>query len=245
MITNGELRLLQKTVVQAELVLDVGANVGDWTLHALGANPSLTIHCFEPSADAFKRLSSRGFPQHVILNNCGLSSTEGTGLLHVFDEASGNNSLYRRTGLEAGWGLAPQRQEERVQLRTLDRYCETAGIAHVDFMKVDVEGHEMEVFKGASSLLRQGRIGMIQFEYGGCNIDSRTLLKDFFEFFQGLDYDLYKVFPSALRPVPRYDQRLENFQHQNWVAKSRMLKGLGRASAGGRLPFSPPMPGSI
>lgn len=106
-------------------------------------------------------------------------------------------------------------------MQTLDRYCETADIAYIDFMKVDVEGHELEVFKGAMTLLRQKRIGMIQFEYGGCNIDARTLLKDFIEFFEALDYDLYKVFATELRRVPRYDQRLENFQYQNWVAKSR------------------------
>jgi hypothetical protein len=81
-----------------------------------------------------------------------------------------------------------------------------------------VEGHELEVFKGAGDLLAQGRIGIVQFEYGGCNIDSRALLQDFFDFFDPLPYALHKLYPARLRRHDRYDQRLENFQYQNWVA---------------------------
>ncbi len=88
----------------------------------------------------------------------------------------------------------------------------------IDLVKVDVEGHELEVFKGAAGMLAQGKIKRIQFEYGGCNIDSRVLLKDLFEFLLPYGYAFYKVFPRELRRVPRYDQRLENFQYQNWVA---------------------------
>ena len=81
-----------------------------------------------------------------------------------------------------------------------------------------MEGHELEVFKGAAGMLTQGKIKRIQFEYGGCNIDSRVLLKDLFEFLLPYGYAFYKVFPRELRRVLRYDQRLENFQYQNWVA---------------------------
>ena len=87
----------------------------------------------------------------------------------------------------------------------------------IDLMKVDVEGHELEVFKGAVGMLAQGKIKRIQFEYGGCNIDSRVLLKNLFDFLVPYGYTFYKVFPRELRRVPRYDQRLENFQYQNWV----------------------------
>jgi len=85
-------------------------------------------------------------------------------------------------------------------------------------MKVDVEGHELEVFKGAQGMLEKGAVKRIQFEYGGCNIDARMLLKDFFAFCAPYRYAFYKIYPHDLRHIPRYDQRLENFQYQNWVA---------------------------
>ena len=86
-------------------------------------------------------------------------------------------------------------------------------------MKLDVEGHELEVLRGMTATLKRRQMGTIQFEYGGCNIDSRALLKDIFAFLKAQDYELYKMHPKSLRHVPGYDQRLENFQYQNWVAR--------------------------
>jgi hypothetical protein len=94
-------------------------------------------------------------------------------------------------------------------------------VQFIDFLKVDVEGHELEVFKGTKEMLGKGAIKYIQFEYGGCNIDARMLLKDLFNFFLPYHYTLYKIYPHELRHVPRYDQRLENFQYQNWVAVAK------------------------
>lgn len=67
-------------------------------------------------------------------------------------------------------------------------------------------------------MLDQGRIHQIQFEYGGTYIDARILLKDLFDFLIPYGYRLYKIYPNELRPIECYDQRLENFQYQNWVA---------------------------
>jgi len=89
---------------------------------------------------------------------------------------------------------------------------------NVDFLKVDVEGHELECFRGANTLLSNRRIKAIQFEYGGCNIDSRVFLKDIFAFFGDFPrYHFFKILPHGLRLVQTYDQRLDNFQYQNWA----------------------------
>lgn len=198
------------------VVFDVGANVGDWTALALRINSHLTIHCFEPSCATYQRLLART-PSQVICNNFGLSSRVEERTLFVFENHSGCNSLYRRQGLEDGWGLATQKREETIHLETIDDYCQIHGVQAIDFLKVDVEGHELEVFKGAKGMLSRGTIKYIQFEYGGCNIDARVLLKDIFEFFTPHPYNFFKIYPRELRAVPRYDQRLENFQYQNWA----------------------------
>ncbi len=49
-------------------------------------------------------------------------------------------------------------------------------------------------------------------------IDSRTLLKDFFELLSPHGFQLHKLYPTSLKHISRYDQALENFQYQNWVA---------------------------
>lgn len=216
--TNGELRFMQRVLGNCQTVFDVGANVGRWTAIALGINPQLNVHCFEPSQVTYKRLLAQAFPPSVICNNFGLSSAPGTRTLYVFENGGGMNSLYLREGLEGRHGLEPQKRTKTIRVDTLDRYCEEHGIQAVDFLKLDVEGHELEVLKGASEMLGAGQIKIVQFEYGGCNIDARVLLKDLFAFFQRFGYALYKLYPERLRRVVRYDQRFENFQYQNWVA---------------------------
>lgn len=221
-VSNGELDFAKAVLPLCAVVVDCGANVGDWSALALQANSDLTIHQFEPSEATYQTLTAHVWPRsaHVVANNCALGAAIGEAELFVFGAAQGTNSLYRRVGLEDGWGLSVQ-TTERVRLETLDNYAEHAGLAAIDFLKVDVEGHELEVFKGASRLLTNHAIRYVQFEYGGCNIDSRTLLKDFFEFFLERAYDLYKILPGQRQLVRRYDQRLENFHYQNWVATPR------------------------
>lgn len=217
METNGELRLMRQILPKCHTVFDIGANVGHWATLALQINPSLNLHCFEPSRTTYQQLMGNPFPSNVVCNNFGLSSVPHEANLLVFDDGSGLNSLYRRQGLEEGWGLAPQEREEVVHLETVDIYCSCSKIQAVDFIKVDVEGHELEVFKGMRNMLASEQIGAVQFEYGGCNIDARVLLKDLFDFFKPFAYTFYKIYPHTLQRAYRYDQRHENFQYQNWI----------------------------
>jgi FkbM family methyltransferase len=220
MQTNGEFRFMRWCLPQCETVFDIGANVGEWTALALTINPRAIIHCFEPSSSAYARLVSRGFPGTVVCNNFGISSARREARLFVFEECSGNNSLYQRQGLES-FGLSTQQRVEAVRLETLDQYCLERGIGVIHFAKVDVEGHELEVFKGMTRLISSGQVRVVQFEYGGCNIDSGVLLKDIFAFFKDFPYSFYKIHPRQVKLVPKYDQRLENFQYQNWAVIKR------------------------
>lgn len=212
--TNGERALMRRVLPSAQVVLDVGANVGDWTATALEVNPDATFHLFEPSPVAFARLSERRYPRSVHLNNLGISDSVGESELMIFGEAFGSNSLYDRRGTEA---VALRR--EAVQLTTLDTYCATHEIASVDFLKIDVEGHELAVLQGARELLRHNRIDVIQFEYGGTYIDARILLRDVWEFVRDCspDYRFYKLHRDGPRWVPEYRQTYETFQYSNWV----------------------------
>ncbi len=219
--TNGEWRLLRATLPASHVVFDIGANIGAWAAHALQINPALELHCFEPSRQTFAQLVARQFGANVVCNNFGMSATPGEATLHVFAPGAGTNSLYRREGLEAGWQLAPQPIQESVHLETVDGYCQARGINQIDFCKIDVEGHELQVLQGMEQMLRAQAVRLIQFEYGGCNIDARVLLKDLFAFFHAGNYTLAKIFPTELRAAPQYDQRLENFQYQNWVAQPK------------------------
>ncbi len=215
--TNGELRALRQYIPNCHIVFDVGAHLGEWAQLVLKFNPKVELHCFEPSAPTFKKLSSRSFPTNVICNHFGLSSSNREAELKIFSETNGMNSLYQREGIQDR-GFLPQKKVETVLLRTLDDYCHEKNIQKIDYLKLDVEGHELEVLRGSEKMLKENRIGIIQFEYGGCNIDSRVLLKDLFDFFNTLPYKIYKILPKSLKFFPRYSQQFENFQYSNWLA---------------------------
>ena len=216
--TNGELKLMQEYLPQSTIVFDVGANVGNWAKLALAVNPAISLHCFEPSSYTYQKLLENHFPPNVNCNHFGLSSTRQQANLFIFKEGSELNSLYRREGLEDGYQIAPQSESEPIELRTLDDYVEESGINTIDFLKVDIEGHELDFFRGSEKLLSQYKIKVIQFEYGGCNIDARVFLKDFFNLFSKYPhYRFYKIFPDSLRQIDRYDVQLDNFQYQNWA----------------------------
>lgn len=215
--TNGELDVMKTLLPRAKVVLDVGANVGDWAAIALDVNPHIEVHCFEPSHETYKRLVARTFPSNVRCLEMGLSSAKREASLYIFGDGSGLNSLYQRKGLDDGWGIATPKRREIVRLDTVDNYRKEYAIDRIDYMKVDVEGHELDVFRGAEKSFSEGKIEVAQFEYGGCNIDSRVLLKDIFDFFEPLEYTFLKIFARRPVHVERYDQRLENFQYQNWL----------------------------
>jgi hypothetical protein len=103
---------------------------------------------------------------------------------------------------------------ETVQMRVLDDYCSERGVQRIDLLKLDVEGHELDVLQGAKRMFQEQRIGMVSFEFGGCNIDSRTFVQDFWYFFrQNGGGRLHRLSPSGtLVPVPEYQEDLEQFR---------------------------------
>lgn len=228
MMTNGEFRVMRQFLPGCSVVFDVGAHTGEWAQLALSVNPGLNIHCFEPSRENFDNLTRNVSSPNVTCNPCGLSSENGEKPLFIFRSAPGLHSLYQRRGLESGWGLKTPAETEMVKLDTLETYCAEWRIEKIDFLKVDVEGHELEVFKGGRSLFAEDRVRMVQFEYGGCNIDSKVFLKDIFEFFAGMNYRFYKIFPDRLKFFQRYDQRLDNFKYQNWLMINEKFGSLPR-----------------
>lgn len=215
--TNGELWLIKKIFPRVGVVFDVGSHTGDWASHALRINPHISLHCFEPNRKAFKIFMNNVQGENVTVNCVGLGEKDGQQSFYVFDEIGEGSSLFRRKGLENIVGPSSLRKIEKVDIRTLDSYCTDKNIEEIDFMKIDVEGNELAVVKGGRNLFESDGVKIVQFEYGGTYIDSRNLLKDFYDFFEGLNYSFFLLYPDQVRHIPRYDQRLENFQYKNFV----------------------------
>lgn len=214
--------LLPRVIAAREpVILDVGANVGDITVDLRRAFPAARIVAVEPNPVTYDRLSKAVAGLNVETLRAGMGASEGTGVLHCYrnDPVSGHASMFRDMfDLYKGYGIegADDLQSIEFPIRTLDATCRELGIEQIDYLKIDVEGYEAEVLKGARALLEAKKIATIQFEFTDCNVLSRTFMRDFYELLQGFTF--FRLAPDHLVPLGPYAARLEVFQFQNILA---------------------------
>jgi FkbM family methyltransferase len=200
-------------------VFDVGANVGSYSTEILSAFGSrVELHAFEPSRAAFAQLSARiGGQANVHLHEFGLSAREERLMLYANETGSGLGSVYDRRLDHLGIAMDVT---EEIVVRPLDDVCAEAGIDRISLLKMDVEGHELRVLEGARGMLERNAIDLIQFEFGGCNIDSRTYFQDFF-YLLDPGFRLHRIVRDGLTPVDRYREADEIFITTNFLAIRR------------------------
>lgn len=198
------------------VVLDIGANAGNWTAALLKALPQATVFAFEPSAAAHDELSARfQATPNVGLVKAAVGSKKGVSLLWADEPGSGHASLTKRNLRHLGVDF---NHSENVNVVTLDEWCELNNVSPV-LVKIDVEGHELDVLSGAVNILKSAQV--VQFEFGGCNIDTRTYFKDFFYFFDNLGFLIKRITRNGLVDVPKYREADECFQITNFIAVSQ------------------------
>lgn len=108
---------------------------------------------------------------------------------------------------------------EQIKLTTLDTYCKSQSIKHIHLLKLDVEGHEFDVLSGSKDMFASKSIDMVTFEFGGCNIDTRTFFQDFWYFFTENNMSIYRIMSNAtLYHIPTYQEIHEQFITTNYIA---------------------------
>ncbi|WP_198285080.1 FkbM family methyltransferase [Solidesulfovibrio carbinoliphilus] len=229
-----EYRAAKRFVRPGAVVFDVGAHRGAWSLAVAEGVPSVALHLFEPLPGAFAALGAtilRHFPE-ARLRNLALADMAGRLRFHHYRESPTWSGFFRRRGEEAR-GSVGAPEVLTVACDTLDAYCRTEGIFHIDFLKIDVEGAEPAVLRGAAGLLAAGAVDALQFEYGGTFADARATLRSAFDFLALRDYVLFTEADGDFTPVETWSDRLEDYAYANYLAVHRRLAGwfLGRPPA--------------
>lgn len=78
-------------------------------------------------------------------------------------------------------GIIEFNNEESINVITVEEYWKKLNGKKIDVVKLNIEGHELSAIREMGALIENVKI--FQFEFGGCNIDTRTYFKDFFNFF--------------------------------------------------------------
>lgn len=142
------------------LVIDAGANRGQTVTAFRKAFPGSVIHSFEPSPTAYAELERRcGQLAGVHLNHTGLGSSPAVREFHEGEFTESSSFLPFDV---AGRGRVARNIE--VPVTTIDEYCDKAGIRHVDILKSDTQGFDLEVLRGAARLLDAARVQLVYLE---------------------------------------------------------------------------------
>jgi len=211
-----EVALLQSFLSSPpQLAVDIGGNVGNYTAEIRRLNPNAQIHTFEPSSTNLTKLQTRfASDTKITILPFAVSDTEGTATLFSNAPGSGLGSLTQR---KLDHFNIPFETKESVSLiRFEDYWKDKLSGRHIDLLKLDIEGHELSALRGFGQAL--DNISVIQFEFGGCNIDTRTFFQDFWYFFTNAHFQLYRITPIGAEPIDRYRECDEFFSTTNYIA---------------------------
>lgn len=204
------------------LAIDVGGNIGDYSLELLRNSPNLEIHIFEPATVNFNKLEiTFNTLQNVHVNKLALADAENSTVLYSDVPGSGMGSMAHRR-LDH-FGISMECVEEIKAIKFEKYWNDVLGRRVVDLVKLDIEGFELAALRGFGEAINSVRV--VQFEFGGCNLDTRTNFQDYYYYFKELNWRLYRITPLGLEKISKYSELDEIYLTTNFIAVNSNLKG--------------------
>jgi FkbM family methyltransferase len=200
-----EFNLIAKLVKQGDIVADIGANMGFYSIWMSKFTcGDAAIHSFEPDEKNFQRLT-----KNIETNNLEK-------IIKANNEAAGafEGETFFTKGLDGENHIATGQTSATVKIKitTLDSYCRLHKLNHLRYCKVDVEGFELDVLKGAAYLLSEKKIDVLQLEINATMQNSTYNATQLLAFVKEHGYSLcgYNVELNSLYPL-QYDDKRENY----------------------------------
>ena len=180
-------------VARSQVVFDLGANAGLYSLLAAVMNPRVQVHAFEPTPELHATVVGNarlnGVEGRITANLAGIGRKSGQAFINENRGNTGDND-----GMNFVSGEATTAGSRPIVLCSLDEYCEEKGITRIDLMKMDVEGYEAEALIGAQRLLGQKAIRAIMFEVLGWSAERAGHTgAEVLEILWGAGYHLYEL----------------------------------------------------
>lgn len=205
-----------KTILAKEspgVCVDVGANVGAYT-QMLAQHTAAKIISIEPASAAFSELEkvAAKYQGRIRTINAALGAQSGTATLYLREHLSEKATL----NPNSSGGATIQ---EEVRLTTLDALVGKQHVTSIDFIKIDTEGYELEVFKGMQHTLEILRPKFIQFEFNHVHLLHNVTLYQLAQLLPR--YTLYRLLPHGWMPVDPVRMNANIFMFCNIIAKRK------------------------
>lgn len=191
--SNGE-RWLLTLMDETPLAFDVGFHDGQSTAEILKVRTKATVVGFDPSNFGRKSYEDRfARDARVRFVNAGISDQKGT--LTFYDYGNMCNSLAVRK--EAHFG---EMTAYKVPIDTIDDFSKANHIEAINFLKIDVEGFDLNVLEGAAEMISRQAIDIFMFEFASGWAGSKRYLWEVDAYFKKKPYRLFRLFNGFLCP---------------------------------------------
>jgi len=220
----GEVRAAASLIhTNCPVILDAGAHCGEWSLLL---NRSLErrglagrFYLIEPSPTCLCQLNA--LPQkNLSVHGTALGRTTGKVLLYEPTPGSLLSSLHTRKDsfLEQGVHVVSE-----VPVVSLVDFLQEQNLETVDFLKMDLEGAELEVLRGAVDILQEGKVRALAFEFGSANVAFRNYFRDFWDLLTPMGFKISRIRPGGVvERIGGYEESLEHFVGAtNYVAEKK------------------------
>jgi len=225
--TNGEFACLDMLLDDAGRLMDIGANEGLFIQRAVRRRPDLDIVAFEPNPAHGEGLKGLLAPVGGRLEAIALGDTSGVATLHVHEQHHATASLTGRPRMAARFREDMSGIE--VPLRRLDEVETGATPAGTVVLKIDAEGYEFPILRGASEVLARHDSVAILFEFSFAWLESGESLIDCFNFLDSRGFDFYRLLPLGLERIRFFSNGMDQSQYCNYVALKNVLLDESRA----------------
>jgi FkbM family methyltransferase len=224
---SSETDFINKFFKAGDVIFEIGAYTGAWSKAVLDAHPDIKVYAFEPLPQNFKLLRenlaeylNKGnfFP-----NNCALGLPGSKKFIYYYNEVPGWSSFYRKFAAEKVFSLAEPRNIQ-VNSTTLAQFCKKQNIIHINYLKISVEGGELDVLIGLKNLLESGMIDIINFEYSENFLNAGISLKEVFSLLQRYNYEFFKINPSGPEHKPDFLSGDEDYFRTDYFVLNERLQ---------------------
>ena len=183
-----------------KVILDVGANIGQTAEDFYQRFTEAEIYSFEPVREIFVDLKNNTQSlDRVHSFNFGLGSQPGKAKIYL-QEKSVWNSIVTAEQTEGNLLTKSKDRVKEIEIQTLDIFAQDHNLEHIDLLKTDTEGYDLEVIKGAEKYLKENKISFILSEVGFYRRDTgHTYFMDIHDYLdtQGFQLvDLYGITPA-------------------------------------------------
>ena len=173
------------------VIFDVGANCGQSALRFRKKFPNSDIFSFEPFEETYHILKKNTNSKNILCYKIafGKELKKINGFLDKNNPTSLNNSLLEQN-IDSNFI-----KSEEINLCTIDDFCNKNYIDHIDYLKRDTEGYDLEVLKGAKKTISEKTVKFIETEVTFNNINKKHIhFQKIYEFLLDYNYQLFGIY---------------------------------------------------